>query len=307
MLGIARALGRGGADGVGGRRRLDRVRAAPRQPQSAHRPHRTRRVVSRRGSGSPDSPARRSRGASSWRCRRSIRSSGAPRCCRHSASGSSARRRSSACRSPDSAGAERQRWLFDGVAVARLVAPAHGGRRRRRSTVSASSGLRSSVAAHRSIARCRCARIRDAGHQDDLRRLRQALQLGADLEAIHLRHDQIEEDDLGMMDGGDVERLAPRASRSSDGVALVLEPRRDQPDQQIGIVSDEHAHRCAAARRRRRDHRRPHALTFFALVEGAGVFVAGEHRIGAAARAFVHNQVGIRAASASGRYGKAHP
>ena len=39
------AMGRGGADGVVGRRRLDRVRAAPRQPQSARRPHRTRRLV----------------------------------------------------------------------------------------------------------------------------------------------------------------------------------------------------------------------------------------------------------------------
>ena len=34
------AMGRGGADGVGRRRRLDRVRAAARQPQSAHRPDR---------------------------------------------------------------------------------------------------------------------------------------------------------------------------------------------------------------------------------------------------------------------------
>ena len=78
----------------------------------------------------------------------------------------------------------------------------------------ASSGLRSSVAAHRSIARCRCARIRDAGHQHDFRRLRQRRQLVADLEAVRLRHDQVEQHDVGMMDRGDVERLPTRSSRS---------------------------------------------------------------------------------------------
>ena len=74
--------------------------------------------------------------------------------------------------------------------------------------------------------------IRDAGHQDDLWRIRQRPQLAADFEAIHLRHDQIEQHDIGAMKGRGIERL-PARGRDDDGVVFVLEPGSDQANEEM--------------------------------------------------------------------------
>src|SRR4029079_11405973 len=69
-------------------------------------------------------------------------------------------------------------------------------------------------------------RVGKAGLQDDLRRERIA-EGGADGEAVRRRHDEVEQNNIGIVDGGSVERLT--ASRGSyNRVPLLLQPQGEE-------------------------------------------------------------------------------
>ena len=91
-----------------------------------------------------------------------------------------------------------------------------------------------------------------------------------------------------MMDRGDVERLPPRgrghtAYPSSSSHEAISPTSRSESSATSTRTGGRPLGGGAAT------IVGPDALTFFALVEGAGVFVSGKHRIGAAAGTFVHN------------------
>ena len=79
LLGVAAGVGRRGTDGVGRRRRLGRDAAAAPDAERAHRPNRACRRPTSHSCGIRDCRRGASRGASSSRCRRCIRSCRDPR------------------------------------------------------------------------------------------------------------------------------------------------------------------------------------------------------------------------------------
>jgi hypothetical protein len=74
-------------------------------------------------------------------------------------------------------------------------------------------------------------RITETGHEDHLRRER-AAKGRADGKTVWWRHDQIQENDVGIVDRRRVERLAARRCRD-DCVPFFLEPDGDQASQFI--------------------------------------------------------------------------
>ena len=73
--------------------------------------------------------------------------------------------------------------------------------------------------------------ITETGHENDLRRERTAKRR-ADGKTVRRRHDQIQENDIGIVDGCGVKRLATRG-RGDDCVPLFLEPDGNQASQFI--------------------------------------------------------------------------
>jgi hypothetical protein len=73
--------------------------------------------------------------------------------------------------------------------------------------------------------------VGEAGHEDHLGRER-AAKRRADSEAVRRRHDQIQENDIGIVDRRGIERLAARGGRD-DRVPLFLEPHSEEASQLI--------------------------------------------------------------------------
>ena len=71
--------------------------------------------------------------------------------------------------------------------------------------------------------------VGEASHEDHLRRER-AAKRRADSKAVRRRHDQIQENDIGIIDRCGIQRL-PTGGGSDDCVALLLEPDGDQASQ----------------------------------------------------------------------------
>ena len=285
------AVGRRGADGVGGRGRLDGVRAAAASLNRAHRRDRARRSLPG-AAVARGTRRRRARGASAALPPLDPLVRGAvvlP------IFGADVHRRRCHARASRAGPAPASGLIgFSGWSGARAAAwrgAGDGARadRPRRRIVSGLERLEqdAKIPAHDST-RLQVRGIGQARHHDDLRRVRRRQELPHNAKPSGGGMMRSSRTTSGSLARDGLESLAARR-RGRDGVAFVLEPRsRSARPADRSRRRRAHAPVCERSARGCREHHHPDAITLLALVERAGVFVTGEHRIGATAWTLVH-------------------